>query len=143
MYALHLTHLEPSFLQDPPGAVGSFSAPGDQVNRPSRSRTDRRMFCFCMFFLLGFLVEETPCEHANSTQKGPGYSPPEHCALWGGPAPQSQQCPMRESNSRPSCCEAAVQAVQAVQASTEPPCHHFVNNEILLHSRHRIFFLSE
>src|SRR4029434_6680542 len=68
MYALHLTHLEPSFLQDPPGAVGSFSAPGDQVNRPSRSRTDRRMFCFCMFFLLGFLLEETPCEHGENMQ---------------------------------------------------------------------------
>src|SRR4029434_7370832 len=58
----------PSFLQDPPGAVGSFSAPGDQVNRPSRSRTDRSMFCFCMFFLLGFLVEETPCEHGENMQ---------------------------------------------------------------------------
>src|SRR4029434_11040735 len=54
----------------PPGAVGSFSAPGDQVNRPSRSWTDRRMFCFCMFFLLGFLLEETPCEHGE-------ISPPE------------------------------------------------------------------
>ena len=37
-------------------------------------------------------------EHANSTQKGPGDSPLEHCALWGGPAPQSQQLPMWESN---------------------------------------------
>src|SRR4029434_8799072 len=44
MYALHFTYPGPSFLQDPPGAVGSFSAPGDQVNRPSLSRTDRRMF---------------------------------------------------------------------------------------------------
>src|SRR4029434_9612524 len=99
MYALHFTHPGPSFLQDPPGAVGSCAAPGDQVSRPSRSRTDRRMFCFCMFFLLGFFfLEETPYEHANSTQKGPGDSPPEHCALWGGPAPQSQQRPMWESN---------------------------------------------
>ena len=51
-----------------------------------------------MFFLLGSLVEETPCEHGENMQtpqKGPGDSPPEHCALWGGPAPQSQQRPMR------------------------------------------------
>src|SRR4029434_9736422 len=65
MYALHLTH---PGLQDPPGAVGSFSAPGDQVNRPSRSRTDRRMFCFLMVFLVGFLLEETPCEHGENMQ---------------------------------------------------------------------------
>src|SRR4029434_5251572 len=68
MYALHFTYPGPSFLQDAPGAVGSFSAPGDQVNRPSRSGTDRRMFCFCMFFLLGFLVEEIPCEHGENMQ---------------------------------------------------------------------------
>src|SRR4029434_849597 len=68
MYALHFTHPRPSFLQDPPGAVGSFSAPGDQVNCPSRSGTDRRMFCFRMFFLLGFLLEETPCEHGENMQ---------------------------------------------------------------------------
>src|SRR4029434_9482965 len=30
---------------------------------------DRRVFCsFCMFFLLGFLVEETPCEHEENMQ---------------------------------------------------------------------------
>src|SRR4029434_10155338 len=68
MYALHFTHPGLSFLQDPPGAVGSYSAPGDQVNHPSRSRTYRRMFCFCMFFLLGFLLEETPCEHWKNMQ---------------------------------------------------------------------------
>src|SRR4029434_3008338 len=68
MYALPLTHPGSSLLQDPPGAVGSFSEPGDQMNRPSRSRTDRRMFCFCMFFLLGFLLEETPCEHGENMQ---------------------------------------------------------------------------
>src|SRR4029434_8100549 len=69
MYALHFTHPGPSFLQDPPGAVGSFSAPRDQVSRPSWSGTDRRVFCsFCMFFLLGFLVEETPCEHGENMQ---------------------------------------------------------------------------
>src|SRR4029434_5101612 len=40
MYALHFTHPGPFFLQDPPGAVGSFSAPGDPVNRPPRSGMD-------------------------------------------------------------------------------------------------------
>ena len=45
-FALLFSHPGTSFLQDPLGAVGSFSAPGDQVNRPSRSRTDRRMLCF-------------------------------------------------------------------------------------------------
>ena len=40
-------------------------------------------------------------EHANSTQNGPGDSPPEH---WR--SPQYQQRPMRESNPGPSCCEA-------------------------------------
>ena len=58
----------PSFLQDPPGAVGSFSAPGDQVNRPSRSETDRSILFFLHVFLLGFLVEETPCEHRENMQ---------------------------------------------------------------------------
>src|SRR4029434_5522778 len=32
-------------------------------------------------------------EHANSTQKGPGDSPPEHCAVWGGPAPLTNSGP--------------------------------------------------
>ena len=68
MYALHLSHPGPSFLQDPPGAVGSFSAPGDQVNRPSRSGTDRIVLFFLHVFLLGFLVEETPCEHGENMQ---------------------------------------------------------------------------
>ena len=44
-------------------------------------------------------------EHANSTQNGPGDSPPEH---WR--SPQYQQRPMRESNPGLSWCEAAVQA---------------------------------
>src|SRR4029434_4321027 len=46
-----LTHPGSSLLQDPPGAVGSFSAPGDQLNRPSRSVTDRSV----LFFLLARL----------------------------------------------------------------------------------------
>src|SRR4029434_6910632 len=31
MYPLHLSHPRLSFLKDPPGAVGSFAAPRDQV----------------------------------------------------------------------------------------------------------------
>ena len=42
-----------SFLQDPPGAVGSFSAPGDQVNRPSWSGTERSV----LFFLLCLWIQ--------------------------------------------------------------------------------------
>ena len=61
-----ITHPGPSFLQDPPGAVGSFSAPGDQVNRPSRSGTDRIVLFFLHVFLLGLLAEETPCEYNNN-----------------------------------------------------------------------------
>src|SRR4029434_8466981 len=40
----------------------------DQVNCPSRSGTDRSVLFFCMFFLLGFLLEETPCEHGENMQ---------------------------------------------------------------------------
>src|SRR4029434_7422142 len=48
------SHPASSFLKDPPGAVGSFSAPGDQLNRPCRSGTDRSvLFFFCMFFCWG------------------------------------------------------------------------------------------
>src|SRR4029434_2639759 len=68
MYALHLTHPGSSLLQDPPGAVGSFSAAGDQVNRPSRSGTDRIVLFFLHVFLLGFLAGETPCEHGENMQ---------------------------------------------------------------------------
>src|SRR4029434_2115463 len=66
IFALPLNHPGASLLQDPPGAVGSFSAPGDQVNRPSRSGTDRIVLFFWHVFLLGFLAEETPCEHGES-----------------------------------------------------------------------------
>src|SRR4029434_6609351 len=41
-----------SLLKDPPGAVGSFSAPGDQVNRPTRSGMDRSVLFFLHVFLL-------------------------------------------------------------------------------------------
>src|SRR4029434_6728197 len=49
MYALHYTHPGPSFLQDPPGAVGSFSAPGDQVNRLGHGRTEECSVFACFF----------------------------------------------------------------------------------------------
>src|SRR4029434_1798744 len=65
---LPFSHPGSSFLQDPPGAVGSFSAPGDQVNRPSRSGTDRSVLFFLHVFLLGLLAEETPCEHGENMQ---------------------------------------------------------------------------
>src|SRR4029434_1065268 len=66
-----------------PGAVGSlYGARGPSQVIMSvlvRDAQESDLFLFFgMFFLLGFLVEETPCEHANSTQKGPGDSPPEH-----------------------------------------------------------------
>src|SRR4029434_816314 len=87
-----------------------------------------------MFFSVGVLSGGNPLwtrgEHANSTQKGLGDSPLEHCALWGGPAPQSQQRPMWESNPCPSCCEAAVQAVQA----TEPPCYILIHTHTHMHN---------
>src|SRR4029434_54003 len=68
MCPLPLTHPRSSLLQDPPGAVGSFSAPGDQVNRLSRSGTDRSVLFFLHVFLLGSLVEETPFEHRENMQ---------------------------------------------------------------------------
>src|SRR4029434_3800501 len=51
-----------------PGAVGSFAAPGDHVKRLSRPGTDRSVLFFLHVFLLGFLVEETPCEHRENLQ---------------------------------------------------------------------------
>src|SRR4029434_6213778 len=58
----------------------AFRRPGTKLSDPSWSGTDSSVLLHV--FLLGFLVEETPCEHgeehANSTQKGPGNSPPEH-----------------------------------------------------------------
>src|SRR4029434_5385697 len=59
-----------------------------EVNCPSLVR-DGHVFCnFACFFSVGVLSGGNPLstlgEHANSTQKGPGDSPPE---VWGGPAP--------------------------------------------------------
>src|SRR4029434_4317431 len=34
----------------------------------ARGPSEWIMFCFCMFFLLGFLLEETPCEHGENMQ---------------------------------------------------------------------------
>src|SRR4029434_8561783 len=63
---LHLSLPGLSFLQGSQEQWAAFVAPGDQVNRPSRSGTDRIVLLFCMFFLLGFLVEDTPCEHGEN-----------------------------------------------------------------------------
>ena len=82
---------------------------GDQVKWSclSWSGTDRRVICsLACFFCWGSKWRKplwTRGEHANSTQKGPGDSPPEH---WRRTCPQYQQRPMRESNPGPSCCEA-------------------------------------
>src|SRR4029434_8464267 len=95
IYPLHLSHPGLSFLQDPPGAVGSFSAPGDQENRPSWSGTDRSVLFFLHVFLLGFLAEETPCEHGENMQT-PHRKAREIAHLRSGedlPPPQSQQRP--------------------------------------------------
>src|SRR4029434_2924535 len=59
-----------SLREDPPRSSRQLvSARGpSQVNCPSLVR-DGHVFCsFCMFFLLGFLVEETPYEHGENMQ---------------------------------------------------------------------------
>src|SRR4029434_645115 len=50
----------------PPGAVGSLYAPGTKSRDPSWSGTDSSVLLHV--FLLGFLVEETPCEHRENMQ---------------------------------------------------------------------------
>ena len=86
-----------SFLKDPPGAVGSFAAPGDQVKWTVHLWSGMDMSSVILHvFTVGVLSGGNPLwtrgEHANSTQKGPGDSPPEHCALWGGP-PRANSTP--------------------------------------------------
>src|SRR4029434_6815485 len=67
-------------------------APGE-VNRTKRTDEECSVLFAC-FFLLGFLVEETPCEHG-----------------------ENMQTPHRKAQERAHLsCEAAVQA-------PEPPCH--------------------
>src|SRR4029434_6702909 len=88
MYALHLTHPGPSFLQDPPGAVGSFSAPVDQVNRPSRSRRMDTCSVFACFSVWGSYWRKPlvntgrTCKlHTERHDGSPlGDSSPSHCA---------------------------------------------------------------
>ena len=79
-----------------------------------------------MFLLLGFLVEETPCEHGENMQT-PHRRAREiaHCALWGGPAPQSQQRPMRESNH--DLLAVRQQCKQCKQLSHRATCVMMVN----------------
>src|SRR4029434_1152454 len=72
---LPLTHPGvPVLPQGAPGAVGSLYG----VTLQAGSGSDRRaiFFCSCACFCV---VEETRGEHANSTQKGTGDSPPDHC----------------------------------------------------------------
>src|SRR4029434_9511779 len=98
------SHPGPSFLKEQWAACNAQGP--SEVNCPSLIR-DGHVFCyFCMFFLLGSLVEETPCEHWKNMQtphrkaREIAHLSTVHCALWGGPAPESQQCPMQESNPR-------------------------------------------
>ena len=61
----------PSRIVPPPGSSrssGHLLSAGDQLNRPSQSVTDRSVLFFLHVFLLGFLVEETPCEHGENMQ---------------------------------------------------------------------------
>src|SRR4029434_9137384 len=56
--------------QGPPRSSGQLcSARGpSEVNRPSFGQGWTRVLLFGMFFLLGFLLEETPCEHGENMQ---------------------------------------------------------------------------
>ena len=73
------SHPGPSFLKDPPGAVGSFAAPGDQVKWTVHLWSGMDMSSVILHvFTVGVLSGGNPLwtrgEHANSTQKGPGDS---------------------------------------------------------------------
>src|SRR4029434_6573066 len=59
-----------SFLKDPPRKQwAACSARGpSEVNCPSLVRDGHVFCCFACFFLLGFLVEETPCGHGENMQ---------------------------------------------------------------------------
>src|SRR4029434_1314738 len=58
-----------SFLQDPRSCGQILSARGpSEVNCPSLVRDGHVFCCSACFFLLGFLVEETPCEHGENMQ---------------------------------------------------------------------------
>src|SRR4029434_7181641 len=64
---LPLTH--PGILVLPQGSGQLCSARGpSEVNCPSLVRDGHEFCYFCMFLLLGFLVEETPCEHGENMQ---------------------------------------------------------------------------
>src|SRR4029434_293424 len=102
-----------------PGAVGSlYGARGPSqviMSVLARDRQESDLFLFFgMFFLLGFLVGETPCKHGENMQT-PHRKAREIAHLstegLGRTCPQYQQRPMQESNPGPPCCEAAVQAV--------------------------------
>src|SRR4029434_6145674 len=61
------SHPGPSFLQDPPRSSGQLlSARGP--SQPSVTDGQESELFFLHVFLLGFLVEETPCEHVENMQ---------------------------------------------------------------------------
>src|SRR4029434_5132874 len=69
IYFLLFPILERPSSRTPQEQWAACSARGpSEVNCPSLVR-DGHVFCsFCMFFLLGSLVEETPCEHGENMQ---------------------------------------------------------------------------
>src|SRR4029434_3386826 len=63
------SHAGASFLKDSPGAVCSLKRPGTKVSQLYIfGHGWTCVLLFCMFFLLGSLVEETPCEHGENMQ---------------------------------------------------------------------------
>ena len=73
IYFLLFPHPGPSFLKDPPGAVGSFAAPGDQVKWTVHLWSGMDMCSVILHvFSVGVLSGGNPLwtrgEHANSTQ---------------------------------------------------------------------------
>src|SRR4029434_5881050 len=121
MYVLLFPILDYPSSRTPQEQWPACSARGpSEVNCPSLVR-DGHVFCyFFMFFLLGFLLEGTSREHGENMQT-PHRKAREIAHL--STVHSGEDLPPRARirrirSSGPSCCEAAVQAVQA----TEPPC---------------------
>ena len=75
---LLLTHPELSYLTGSQEQWAAFMAP---ATKPGATKPRSVLLFFCMFLCWGSLWRKplwTRGEHANSTQKGPGDSPPEH-----------------------------------------------------------------
>src|SRR4029434_10510368 len=83
---------------------------------------------FCMFFLLGFLVEETPCEHGENMQT-PHRKAREIAHL--STVHSREDLPPRANSApcgnRTHDLLAVRRQCKAVQA-TEPPCHSAVHH---------------